>query len=76
MLFVCQAAPDALVAKRVPPEAASYHLMFPPLEVAFRFTTPVPVLLPGVVLVIVRLVTVAATVVLEAEVHEPSTASA
>ena len=68
---------DVFVSRRVPPEASSYHLMSPALAVAAKATVPVPHLFPGVELVTVgTLETVAVTVVLEAEVHEPSTASA
>ena len=48
----------------------------PPLVVADKSTVPVPVREPSVVELMVRFVTVAVTAVREAEVHEPSTASA
>jgi hypothetical protein len=76
ILGVVHVAPEDVVAKALPPDEAAYHFTSPPLVVADRSTVPVPVREPSVVELMVRFVTVAVTAVREAEVHEPSTASA
>lgn len=64
------------VPKLVPPVEAAYQLIVPALEVALKFTVPVPHRLPSVVAVIVGMTfIVAVTAVLEIEVHEPLVAS-
>ena len=60
------------MAKRLPFEAASYHLTLPALVVAFIVTTPAPHLLSGVVPVIEAFVTV--IVLVSVTVEQPPVA--
>lgn len=64
------------VPNEEPPVEDAYQLMVPTEAVAPRSTVPVPILEPGVVLVIVGIeLMVAVTAVLAAVVHAPLLAS-